>query len=413
MRNLSDTQAYSFADHVLSRAVYAMSRVVGVRNITRPFWNRWRAALIDQDTLARMLAAIGDLENWPDAGSRFLEQEVRAFESRRESLPAAQQISEYRRLSFLGHLVQWGCLPLCDTKRAAYRLARDYYLEAEQMAFGDRFARIGVPWAGATLWGNLHLPESGEADARVPLVLLVHGMDDVKEEHLATELALVAAGFAVFCIDGPGQGEAFLLDGLVWPPGFEDAMIAAVDRLGTTHPNVDTSRYAMVGVSWGGMWIYKVAAKDPRALSLLDLGGPVDARDFDRLPFFLKSKFCQILGAASPAEVPEAAMTFSIRDVRILRNVRAHVHIVHGKRDPLVRTADKQWLEQQLARLGGTRSLALTVYPDGDHCCTQHAVEIRKLAIELFADAYRRAIGSGDVPANPPSTDAGASRHTP
>lgn len=43
--NISHTQAYRLVDHVTSHAVRTLSRIIGVKNITRPFWNRWRASL--------------------------------------------------------------------------------------------------------------------------------------------------------------------------------------------------------------------------------------------------------------------------------------------------------------------------------------------------------------------------------
>ena len=388
MRNFGEVQAYSLSDHLLSRSVFALSRVVGVRNVTRPFWNRWRAALIDENTLNRFLSAIGGLADWPTNGWAFLQNEAQGVERAEPAMSDEDRIKAWRRLSFLAHLVAWGCLPLSDVKTRAYKLCRDFYLKAERRAFGARFARLRVEWHGTTLFANLHLPAAPMPSGKMPLVVLVHGMDDVKEEHLASELMFSEAGFAVLCVDGPGQGETFLLDGTLWPADFEQAILAAVDAL-HAYPQIDTEHYAIVGVSWGGMWAYKIAAADPRVGALLDLGGPVDARGFNKLPFFLKSKFCQILGMSSADDIDEAMRGFSIRDEALLAKVAASVHIVHGGRDPIVSTADKQWLRDTLMRVAQTDQVELTVFDDGDHCCTQHAIEVRRLAAARFLDAYR------------------------
>ncbi|RAS15786.1 alpha/beta hydrolase family protein [Paraburkholderia bryophila] len=403
MRNLSETEVYSFSDHVLSRAIFALSRVVGVRNITRPFWNRWRAALFDQKTLDRFLAAIGGLSDWPTKGKAFLDNEIRQVETSLQNLSNAEIVTHYRRLSFLAHLVQWGCLPLSDVKTQAYKQCRDFYLEAERRAFGDRFARLRIDWEGKALWANLHLPASTLPSGKIPLIVLVHGMDDVKEEHLASELLFAEAGFAVLCIDGPGQGETFLLDGVLWPENFEAAIVSAIDAL-KAYPSVDTDHYAIVGISWGGMWAYKIAAADPRVSAILDLGGPIDSREFNKLPFFLKSKFCQILGVASTDDVDSTARIFTIRDQAMLKKVAARVHIVHGDRDPIVSTADKAWLRDTLQQIAQTGEVKLTVYRDGDHCCTQHVKEVRTLASAEFLDEYlkrTRALRSGDTAHSP------------
>ncbi|AXF23377.1 hypothetical protein CUJ89_23415 [Burkholderia pyrrocinia] len=393
MRNLSETDAYSFTDHVLSRAIFALSRVVGVKNITRPFWNRWRAALFDQNTLDRFLAAMSGLSDWPTKGEEFLQGEIRQVEAMLPGMSNDEIVAHYRRLSFLAHLVQWGCLPLSDVKMRAYRQCRDFYLEAERRAFGARFARLRIDWQGRPMWANLHLPERPQPSRKIPLAVIVHGMDDVKEEHLASELLFSDAGFAVLCIDGPGQGEAFLLDGMTWPENFEEAIVACVDGL-SDYPQIDTEGYSVAGISWGGMWAYKIAAIDLRVSAILDLGGPVDAREFNKLPFFLKSKFCQILGITSMDEARRAANGFAVRDIAMLGRVRAHVHIVHGGRDPLVSVADKTWLRDTLNGLGGAGDVKLTLFADGDHCCTQYVAEVRRAAAADFLDAYRRRTGS-------------------
>nr|WP_057925081.1 alpha/beta fold hydrolase [Burkholderia ambifaria] len=393
MRNLSETEAYSFADHFLSRAVFTLSRVVGVKNVTRPFWNRWRAALFDQNTLDRFLAALHGLSDWPTKGMEFLRDEIRQVEAMLPRMSDEEAIAHYRRLSFLAHLVQWGCLPLSDAKMAAYRHCRDFYVLAERRAFGARFARLRVDWKHKPMWANLHFPETPLPSGKIPLIVIVHGMDDVKEEHLASELLFSEAGFAVLCIDGPGQGEAFLLDGATWPENFDEAIVAAVDAL-SDYPQIDTEGYAIAGISWGGMWAYKIAAIDPRVSAILDLGGPVDAREFNKLPFFLKSKFCQILGITSVSDARTVADHFAIRDVAMLENIRARVHIVHGGRDPLVSVADKTWLRDTLNGLGRSDGVRLTLFADGDHCCTQYVTEVRRAAAADFLDAYMQRIGA-------------------
>ncbi len=64
------------------------------------------------------------------------------------------------------------------------------------------------------------------------------------------------------------------------------------------------------------------------------------------------------------------------------------VHIVHGGRDPLVSVADKTWLRDTLNGLGLTDGIKLTLFDDGDHCCTQYVTEIRRAAAAEFLDAY-------------------------
>ncbi|MGV8953220.1 MAG: alpha/beta hydrolase family protein [Cypionkella sp.] len=383
MRNLSDTGSYTFVDHVLSRAVYSLSRLVGVKNITTPFWNRWRTSAIGEETLKRFLNNIHSLNDWPVEALRLVEEDERALAALSADTPVETRVTMLRRLSYLAHLAQWGTLPINDAKRTAYKKSRDYYVAAEELANAARFRRLSFEWQGMRLWANLHLAE----DPKGPLVVVLHGMDDTKEEHLSTELAMVKAGFSIICIDGPGQGEALLLDHLTWPPNFHELVTPAIDAAIEAGANGD--RVGIVGISWGGFWVYRAAAFEARIAAVFDLGGPVDAARFGGLPFFLKSKFCQALGVTGPDDIPDADMVYSLRSGTTLQQVQCPVMIVHGDHDPMVPVSDKQWVLDTLVALRPGEDLSLKVIPGGDHCCTGNADEVRNDAVRFFARHLR------------------------
>jgi dienelactone hydrolase len=383
------TEAYTVVDHMASAAVRSLSRVIGVRAITRPFWNRWRASMLGDDVIQRFLSRIDNLSDWLPTGLDLVAAEERDFAARRGDLTPTQEIAALRRLSYLSHMTQWGALQITPGKLDAYRKCRDYYVEAETLAFGPRYRRFPIPWGEGRLWANLHVPDTSTP---APLVVVVHGMDDVKEEHVMSELALVDAGFAVLGVDGPGQGESLFLEHLTWPADFHAAISHAATCAAAQLP-CDPQRLTMIGISWGGLWIYKVAAEDERVVGLYDLGGPVDARRWSRLPYFLKTKYCQVLGVREPDDIPERDHVFSIRDTGVIERVECPVRIVHGGRDPLVPVADKEWLWNELHRLRPGRRAELKVYGAGDHCCTAHAEDIRHDSGRFLAETVAAATG--------------------
>lgn len=382
--NAGETDSYNIVDHFMSRAVRSLSRVLSVKTVTRPFWNRWRASQIGEELLDRFLLGINSIDEWPGAALRILD-EVAAEADLGDSAGPERRVETLRRLSYIAHLAQWGCLALGEQKTSAYLRSRDYYLQAEALAFGDRFRRIEIPFEGRSIFGNLHLPRQQARPA--PLAILVHGMDDTKEEHLATEVALAEAGFATLTIDGPGQGESLFVDGITWPANFHDCVTATIDAVEPIG-EVDCEAVGLVGISWGGLWALKSAAVEPRVRAVYDLGGPVDASRFARLPYFLKTKYCQVLGVTSPGEIPEAYSVFSLNDEE-LRRIRVPVRIVHGGKDPLVRTRDKEWLRNRLLELHADADVSMKVFADGDHCCTGHAVEMRVDVARFFDRTLR------------------------
>jgi pimeloyl-ACP methyl ester carboxylesterase len=408
LKNVSDTEAYTFYDFFFSKAVRSLSNVVGVKRITRPFWDRWRASSIGDETIFRFLDGVATIDNWATVATKIVDEEIAAFEAKRASLTHDETVAALRRLSYLCHMAQWGSLPVTEQKLRLYRLCRDIYIEAETLANGDRYRRIDVPWKGRMLHGNLHLPHNVAGPA--PLVLIIHGIDGCKEEHLATELCVLDAGLAVLGIDGPGQGEALLLDGIMWTDDFHLMIGAALDAL-AAEPAVDTTRVGLFGVSIGGMWALRAAAEDSRIRALYDLGGPINTRAFPRLPFLIKTKMCQVTGARDAETIAEVLGKNTTESDDVLSRVACAVRIMHGGRDRVVSTADKEWLRDRLLHFGRAPHVSLEVIPGGDHCCTGHAESIRA---DLAAFVVRHLIKSDGswAPENAPTTPARAAAHT-
>ncbi|NJM84437.1 MAG: hypothetical protein HC844_20105 [Tabrizicola sp.] len=81
--NVSHTEAYTIYDHVFLKALRSVSRVFSVTQLTRPFWNRWRAGNPGDDVLFGFLGTIRNLDDWPEAAERMIERETAAFAAER------------------------------------------------------------------------------------------------------------------------------------------------------------------------------------------------------------------------------------------------------------------------------------------------------------------------------------------
>lgn len=378
MKNVADTQAYTLFDHVFVRTVRALSSVVGLKRVTQPFWNRWFASGVDEDVILQFLDEVGTIDNWASTAETVLARKVAEFEAARPTMDREEVIAALRKLSYLGHMAQWGCLPITAERVALYRAARDFYVEAESMAFEARYLRLAIEWRGETYFANLHLQ-----DRAAPLVAIVHGIDGCKEEHLSTELALYEAGFSTLCFDGPGQGEALLEDALLWSPDFHRFISRAI-HAASDLPGVIADRTGLLGISIGGMWCYQAAAHDDRIAAIFDLGAPLHTRKFPSLPFLIKTRLCQVTGARTQAEVGRVLEQNNIEDPQLLRSICSHVRMVHGERDRVVSTADKQRLLGELNSAGHEHEASLRVIAGGDHCCTGHFDAVREDAVDFF-----------------------------
>jgi pimeloyl-ACP methyl ester carboxylesterase len=88
--------------------------------------------------------------------------------------------------------------------------------------------------------------------------VLVHGgFDSLIEEFFTIWQRIAAAGFDVVAFDGPGQGGARRLGGLVFDHDWEKPVGAVLDHFGLESAG-------LVGISMGGYWSLRAAAHEPR-----------------------------------------------------------------------------------------------------------------------------------------------------
>ncbi len=137
--------------------------------------------------------------------------------------------------------------------------------------------RVEIPFEnGKTIPGIL---QAAPGDAKAPCVLVVPGMDTIKEympspyhNHFRRR------GMATLTIDGPGQGESNVRETWVTLDNFERAGSAAIDFL-EKQPGIDAGRIGAYGWSMGSYWAPRIAAKDPRVKALVGAMGVYGQKD--------------------------------------------------------------------------------------------------------------------------------------
>ena len=149
----------------------------------------------------------------------------------------------------------------CDATVACYR---------KSIASLDPPAEpVSIPYAGVALPGYLRRPAGIE---HPPIVLIVCGLDSVKEEMNAFEPVFHRRGMATLTFDGPGQGES---EALPIEPRFERVVAAALDWL-ETRRDVNGALAAAVGISLGGYYVARATAYERRLCCAASVGGPYD-----------------------------------------------------------------------------------------------------------------------------------------
>src|SRR5262245_4630997 len=249
---------------------------------------------------------------------------------------------------------------------------------------------VEVPYESTTL-PALFMKAPGVTEP-APAVVVFDGMDNCKEMSvLFAGLELAARGMHTLAIDGPGQGESLRLRGLHARHDYEVPGRAAYDWI-AARPEVDPSRVAVTGYSFGGYYAARIAAFDRRyaagvAFAALhwDLAAwqrevkrrhDTDPRTTAQSTFH----FPWVMGCPDMDAAIEKARRFSLDGVA--EKIACPFLIVHADGDQVVPVASAHRLH---AAVGSPRKrLKILTAADGS---TYHAqADNRQVGIDYIAD---------------------------
>ncbi|HEX6484298.1 MAG TPA: alpha/beta fold hydrolase [Ktedonobacteraceae bacterium] len=241
------------------------------------------------------------------------------------------------------------------------RAAHDHTVSVYQKAlpyFDFPGQRVAIPYeGGATLYGILRKPWH---TPKPPVVILVPGLDSVKEEMHNYGNDFLQRGMAVLAIDGPGQGEMEFEHPM--RHDYEVAIRHAIDYL-ENRPDVDASRVGLMGVSMGGYYAPRAAAFESRVKAAIAVAGGYNiVGHFDRLPRLTRDAFIARTGSTSEPEALAKLEAFNLAGV--MDKIHCPLLIIMGRRDRLIPPADA---ERMAAEAGGEAELWM--FEDGNHVC--------------------------------------------
>ncbi len=330
---------------------------------------------------ADVQATLARIERWEDWCRQWgrtatgYEALAERAEQRGRRLTAA---GAWRRAALSWHWGKFLFVDYPDEQRAAHERTVACYARGA-WALDPPAERVEIPYPDrdTRLAAYLRLPGILPAGGQPhPVVVMVPGLDSVKEELQATAEYFLQRGLATLAIDGPGQGEAEYE--LPIEPAYERVVTSCCDWL-RRRPGVDPARIGLFGVSLGGYYAARAAAFEPRVRATVALAGPYRFdREFERLPSLTRAAFQRRSGAASPAEARERAAALSLEGVA--ERITAPLLVLFGKLDRLIQPSEAG----QLAAVapGGE----LVMFEDGNHGLTNHVYESRTLMADWLAE---------------------------
>ncbi len=167
-----------------------------------------------------------------------------------EKADPAKANADYIRAWRLYSFGRWP-IPASPGKQRSYEKAIGAFL-AHARFWDPPLEIVKIPFEGKEIIGYLRLPKS--ANGPVPLVLAVNGLDSRKEDLSESFSAILPFGIGFLAVDGPGTGQ----NPIKVSENAERVLSRVLDYI-ATRPEIDKTRVAMHGVSWGAYWATKMA----------------------------------------------------------------------------------------------------------------------------------------------------------
>jgi dienelactone hydrolase len=129
------------------------------------------------------------------------------------------------------------------------------------------YIRFTDPKGGAPKIRKVRIPAyyvRGRGAGRKPTIIVNNGSDaQLIDVYAYGAAAAVERGYNALIFEGPGQGSLLFQHGLPFTPYWQDVITPLVDFL-VEQPEVDRSKLAISGWSFGGLLVFRAAAYDHR-----------------------------------------------------------------------------------------------------------------------------------------------------
>lgn len=255
------------------------------------------------------------------------------------------------------------------------------------MALADhRIEWVELPYRGKSLPAIFHLPPRYHAGTKVPVIVVVSGMDGFKERSVALyKDDWMERGYAVLAFEGPGYWEPPLRSLYVDVSGWAQAAKTVADWL-AKRPEVDPGKIGMTGVSYGSFFTAIMMAADPRYKACAVVGTcyePGGETIFNRASPTFKKRFMFMSGITDEGEFDEFRKTIDWNGYA--QNVQGAYIVACGEYDQL---CPLEYTEAFMKALGGPKQLL--IYEGGNHSialttATKYGPEPRRYQAEWIA----------------------------
>jgi dienelactone hydrolase len=318
-----------------------------------------------QSTLKRIGSWRDWCAEWGETARQY-EAIAEGAESRGERRTAGEA---WVRASLCWHFGKFVFMEDLAQQRAAHDRTVDCF-QRGMKSLDPPGERVEIPYGRHRLAGILRRPAGA---ARPAVVVMIPGLDSVKEELQPTADHFLRRGLATLAVDGPGQGEAEY--DLPIEPAYERPVGAVLDWI-DSRPDLDGNRTGVYGISLGGYYALRAAAFVPRLKAVVGNAGPFTFGDlWDGLPGLTREAFRVRSRSTSDEEARSRAAELTLAGVE---RVHCPTLVVFGKLDRIIPYSEA-------VRISAIPGIELVTYETGNHGVTDQAFASRSLLADWLA----------------------------
>lgn len=314
---------------------------------------------IDYNDLQELSARIDGWSEWLDEFSAVGERYERLGEEALDRSDTESAAEHFVRASMYYHFGSHVWHEDDERSRAVHADAVSAFQRAAPY-LDPPVERVEAPYddGGFDVPANLQVPER---DEDVPLVVLLPGLDSIKEELWAYAADFHERGIATLAVDGAGQGETWHDQGMT--PEYPRLISAVLDEIERRHPaGVDTSRLGVYGVSLGGFYAPYVAANEDRFDACVGISGPFTVGPVSSWGSeMLIEQFQWACKTESAVEVDEITDAMSLRDD--VETLTQPTLIVTGDEDVIISPTQSERIAER------AENGEFLLYEGGNHVC--------------------------------------------
>jgi 2,6-dihydroxypseudooxynicotine hydrolase len=334
---------------------------------------RFVANGIDANDFDRVLAATTAWRDWAPNWKRVGDEHRAIADDAERSGHTVTATDAYQRAAWCYHLGKF----LWFEERALHDELRERTVATYAKALprlDPPGRRIEAPFEGAVIPGILRAPRGV---SRPPLAILVPGLDSVKEELYAMENDFLRRGLATLSIDGPGQGE----NAPRFPirADWSTVITPLLDHLAASERGLDLGSIGLMGISMGGIYGPRAAAKEKRLRALVALAGPYDLSEcWPALNPLTKGGYVFYTKSRDEAEAYERSRSLTLRGV--LKDVTCPLLVIHGGKDRLFPPEQAERIVREAP------NATMLLYPEGNHVCNNIPYKYRPAMADWMAE---------------------------